>query len=204
MGKFVFTILLFLHPISLWSNKPVGFAVVLDLKPHWKTSNDAAHIYLPYQVSRSDAHIQFDLDLNRYKNHRLYLVLPPKHFLWFDHQLLLSTNRTENETFSIDSLYTRYSTHKLRVTIYSEKLAPQQIETLIIDTKGVNQSQSSPIYEYKRARNQSINLFIITSLLVFAIMVLVRFFYFEMFNEYFFYTPISTETPLRERELWTV
>ncbi|PIB37287.1 hypothetical protein BFP72_18660 [Reichenbachiella sp. 5M10] len=182
--SFFFVGLLLLIGQAAWAQKTLH--VVEDLKYSWKSYDEKLEQWIPY-LSTSESHaVAVVLDLNDYQGSELLLVCPEGYSLFIQGQLVHVTADSDSLFWSIDSLKEAYRSPRIRVGLFSQQWQAAQVQTQVVRRAEHLLFEGEGLMHYwTRGTRKNGDVMILSSLLIFAMMVIFRTSLYRSFREYF-------------------
>ena len=155
-----------------------------NLRWDWYVHNSESNQLVPFFEFPEAVAIQFKVDLNKYRNSHLKLVLQKNTFCWVENQLILKSGDIGPLYLSVDSLRKKYGKHQLSITLYNKKLDPKSMVTTIVNRNQADIAKKRQGPALRQKLGQS-NTFIISSVVILLLIASFRTAHFRLFREYF-------------------
>lgn len=166
-----------------------------NLRWDWEVFDYSEGHFVPYYELTNTQSIRFEINLNKYRNSHLKLILPKNYFIWIDDQLVEANLENSTKYLALDSLYALYDKGRLNMTIYSKWFDGDKVETVLVNQELEMSSLVEETVFLKRNNHSRLDRFVIISIITLSLIALFRTFYYRLFQEYF---SISKSIQLRQ------
>ena len=160
------------------------FQIIEDMNLSWKVFNEESGQYEPHFEENPTETIYFQVDALKYRTFELYIDVPRNHYIFIEGTLNIRTDG-QKVFLNIDSLAHTYEKNTITLAIFSENFRSDQVTTQI---SGPAFSRNSAIDEdsvtQPRAIDHIHDRFIIVSIMVLALIVILKTTRNRLFNEY--------------------
>lgn len=159
-------------PSTSFSQKPI----IKDLKSDWSFYDSESNAYLPYVdgLTRTET-IHFSVDFNQFEDHALDLRLGSGLTVLIEDRVVFVSSKRGHLEWNIDSLKRILDLEQARISLYSNDLKLDSVETAIVDINSSNpmlQGSSGLAREYRNTRtNYDFYIISILFILVFGLYV---------------------------------